>query len=140
MLDLVKFDTQHIMDIETMFDFPLSARKAFENKSDVDGYTLMDGDEIIVCGGVHMMWEGVGEGWLVMSKNAYDKPITVARYTDRLFDTIMDDNAMWRVQASVHTNDAQSVRFAEWLGFEIEGVMKKFGPDGTNYFRMARVM
>lgn len=140
MLDLVKFETKHIMDIETMFDFPLSARKAFEHKSDVDGYTLMDGEEIVVCGGVHMMWTGVGEGWLVMSKNAYEKPVTVARYTQRLFDTIMNDNAIWRIQASVHTSDEQSVKFAEWLEFEIEGVMKKFGPDGANYYRMARVM
>jgi RimJ/RimL family protein N-acetyltransferase len=140
MLDLVKFDTKHIMNIDTMFDFNVSARRAFEGKSGVDGYTLIEDDEVIVCGGVHMMWTGVGEGWLVMSKHAYDKPITVARYTQRLFDTIMGDNAMWRVQASVHTNDEQSVKFAEWLGFEIEGVMKKFGPDGTNYFRMARVM
>ena len=140
MLDLVKFDTRHIMDINTAFEFSALARQAFENKAEVHGYTLLDGEEIIVCGGVHMMWTGVGEGWLVMSKEAYEKPITVARYTHRLFDTIMGDNAMWRVQASVHTNDEQSVRFAEWLGFEIEGVMKKFGPDGTNYFRMARVM
>ena len=140
MLDLVKFETRHIMDINTAFDFSVSARRAFESNAEVHGYTLLDGEEIIVCGGVHMMWTGVGEGWLVMSKEAYEKPITVARYTQRLFDTIMGDNAMWRVQASVHTNDEQSVRFAEWLGFEIEGVMKKFGPDGTNYFRMARVM
>lgn len=140
MLNLVEFETSHIMDIETAFDFPVSARQAFDNKSEVIGYTLMDDGTVIVCGGVNMMWNGVGEGWLVMSKHAYDRPITVARYTDKLFETIMDDNAMWRVQASVHTNDAQSVKFAEWLGFENEGVMNKFGPDGTNYYRMARVM
>jgi hypothetical protein len=31
------------------------------------------------------------------------------------------------------------VRFIGWLGFENEGLMRKFGLDGTDYYRYARV-
>ena len=86
------------------------------------------------------MWNGVGEGWLVMSTKAYEMPITVARCTVKLFKTIMENNDLWRIQASVHSGDNQSLRYAEWMGFENEGIMKKFGPDGSDYYRFARVV
>jgi RimJ/RimL family protein N-acetyltransferase len=51
----------------------------------------------------------------------------------------MHEAQVQRVQASVHAEDGQAVRFARWLGFENEGLMKKYGPDGSDYYRMARV-
>ena len=35
--------------------------------------------------------------------------------------------------------DEKAVRFIKWLKFEEEGIMKKFGPDGVDYFRYAWV-
>jgi hypothetical protein len=35
--------------------------------------------------------------------------------------------------------DDRAYRFAEWLGFENEGIMRKYGVDGGDYYRMARV-
>jgi len=36
--------------------------------------------------------------------------------------------------------DPEAIRFARWMGFEDEGIMYKFGPDGSDYYRMARVL
>jgi hypothetical protein len=33
----------------------------------------------------------------------------------------------------------QAIRFAEFLGFEKEGLMKKFGPEGSDYIVMGRI-
>ena len=52
---------------------------------------------------------------------------------------MQDDASLKRIQASVHTNDQQAIRYVEWLGFENEGLMKKYGPDGSDYYRFARV-
>jgi RimJ/RimL family protein N-acetyltransferase len=52
---------------------------------------------------------------------------------------VQEDNDLQRIQASVHANDKQAIRYVEWLGFENEGLMKKFGPDGSDYYRFARV-
>lgn len=139
MLEVIKFHPSHLFAIETMFSFDDVSRKAMSNHTVAGGYTLCEGETIIGCGGVHKMWHGNGEGWLLMSTHAYKMPKTVARYTYRLFDTIMADNNLWRIQASVHATDEQSIRFAEWMGFENEGLMKKFGPDGSDYYRFARV-
>jgi hypothetical protein len=31
------------------------------------------------------------------------------------------------------------IRFAKWLGLQEEGVMVQYGPDKTNYYRMAKI-
>ena len=140
MLKLVTFEGGHILEVETDYDFPMSARKAIGEHSVLDGYSLMDGDKIVACAGVSVMWEGVAEGWLVMSKHASKYPVSIARYTEGLFDDIMKRNGLWRIQASVNASDVTSVKFAHWLGFEYEGIMRKFAPDGADYFRYARLM
>ena len=139
MLELVKFESGHILEVETDFDFPTSARKSISEYSLTDGYSLKNGETIVACAGVSIMWKGVAEGWLIMSRHAYKYPVSIARYTEGLFDGIMERNELRRIQASVNCNDVKSVKFADWLGFEYEGIMKNFGPDGADYFRYARV-
>lgn len=138
MYKLVPFTEEHVFCIETDYDFPLSARAAFKNHELIRGYTLFHGDDVIACAGVHILWDGVAEGWIIMSKAAYDSPKTIARYTDRLFNDIMTENNLWRIQASVAETDIRALRFARWLDFKDEGLMEKYGPDGSNYRRVAR--
>ena len=75
----------------------------------------------------------------MVSKHAHKCPRAVARYADNAFDVIIGATNLKRVQASVHAEDHQAVRFARWMGFENEGLMKKYGPDGSDYYRMARI-
>jgi len=140
MPDVIPFIEEHIYELETEFEFSEAARKAIGSYGLMDGYTLLDGDDVLACAGVSVMWEGVAEGWIVLSKKARKHKVSVARYTDALFDDIMRDNNLWRIQASIHTTDEKAIRFAQWLEFEYEGIMRKFGPDGSDYFRYARVM
>lgn len=139
MLNIVEYEQRHIEEIETAFDFCAAARGKFRNGQDVVGYTLVDGEKIVATAGIHIMWPGVGEGWLIMSKHAVEYGRSVARYAYRGFDSIMADNGLHRVQASVSSLDPEAVRFARWMGFENEGIMEKFGPDGSDYYRMARI-
>jgi hypothetical protein len=44
-----------------------------------------------------------------------------------------------RIASEPHVDDDRAYRFAEWLGFENEGIMRKYGVDGGDYYRMARV-
>jgi RimJ/RimL family protein N-acetyltransferase len=66
-------------------------------------------------------------------------PFSAAKYSSLLLDHVQEDTDLQRIQASVHTRDKQAIRYVEWLGFENEGLMKKFGPDGSDYYRFARV-
>ena len=139
MLDVTMFQRSDVDEIDLGYSFESAYRESFKSHSNVVGLTGRRNGDIIVMGGVHVLWQGVGEGWIMVSKHAYKTPITVARYADEFFDVIMHEAQVQRVQASVHAEDSQAVKFAKWLGFENEGLMKKYGPDGSDYYRMARV-
>jgi len=49
------------------------------------------------------------------------------------------NNNIWRLQTAVKANFKLGIRFAEWLGLQQEGLMKQYGPDGTDYYRMAKL-
>ena len=43
------------------------------------------------------------------------------------------------MHANVKADWMEAIRFAEFLGFEKEGLMKKFGPEGSDYLVMGRI-
>lgn len=139
MLRIVPFDTGLINSIETDFEFPESMRAAFEKGGQVVGYAIMGERDVVAVGGIHEMWPGVGEGWVILSRHAPKWKLSLARYAKTLFSSILATTGLHRVQASIHMGDPEAIRFATWMGFENEGIMYKFGPDGSDYYRMARV-
>tara|TARA_R100001086_G_C11655628_1_gene208666 strand:+ start:102 stop:524 length:423 start_codon:yes stop_codon:yes gene_type:complete len=140
MLRVVPFNPGLISSIETDFEFPESMRAAFDNGQQVVGYAVLGKDDVVAVGGIHEMWPGVGEGWVILSKHAPKWKLSLARYAKTLFGSILATTNLHRVQASIHMKDPDAIRFARWMGFEHEGVMYKFGPDGSDYYRMAKVI
>ena len=52
---------------------------------------------------------------------------------------IIKEQELVRIQAAVRADWPEAQRFAEFLGLENEGLMRKYGPDGSDYFRFAKV-
>jgi len=139
MLRLQPFEQKHLEQINLGYDMPQQAKDSFMRGTKVNGMTLFDEDTILGFGGVHILWKGVGECWLMLSTEGKLKPRTVAKYTLKLFDDIMSEDSLERIQASVAAADPKAIAFAKWLGFEVEGLMKKYGPEGGDYYRLARI-
>lgn len=99
----------------------------------VDGY-------VIASAGIKPLWKGVGEGWFVASDNMPKKKLSVIKLIRENFDSMIQENNLVRVQAGVRADWLEAKRFAEFLGFEHEGIMRKYGPDGQDYLRMARII
>jgi len=139
MLSIKRFEKEDLEMIETNFHFPESSKAAMMKESCISAYTALLESKVFMIGGVYGLWKDVGEAWFIMSSIAYDKPFAAAKYSSILLDHVQEDAKLQRIQASVHTNDKQAIRYVEWLGFENEGLMKKYGPDGSDYYRFARV-
>lgn len=140
MLEVIKFNPKHISQIETNFALPKSMKETFESEGNVDAFTVMNGNKVIALGGVHTLWNGVGEGFCILSKHTGKWQTSVARYAKTMFEGIIHNNGLHRVQASINESDPEAIRFARWLGFKDEGMMLKYGPDGSNYYRMSMVL
>ena len=103
-------------------------------------YTLVHNGHIICCAGILTLWEGVGEAWFVASHHIHKNSRPFIRFAKKdVMEPVVDKNNLWRVQATVKVGWGTALRFAEFMGFHTEGVMRQYGPDKGDYFRVARL-
>ena len=93
----------------------------------------------IFAAGMKMIWGQVAEGWVIATQDVWNHPLSVAKAIKKDFARIAKENNIARVQTSIRKDFEQGQRFAEWLGLENEGLMRKFGFDGTDQYRYARI-
>jgi hypothetical protein len=99
---------------------------------------MIDGKPIFAAG-MKIIWNGVAEGWVLATKDALDHPIAVAKAIKKDFARIAKENNINRVQSAVRANYTTGLKFAKWLGLEEEGLMRKFGFDGSDQYMYARL-
>ena len=93
----------------------------------------------IFAAGMKMVWGRVAEGWVIATSEIWKNPLSVARAIKKDFARVAKEHNIERVQTAIRKDFKQGQRFAEWLGLENEGLMKKFGFDGTDQYRYARI-
>lgn len=98
-------------------------------------WSLLDGDEVIACGGIVILWPGVGEAWTVMGEKVKDYPLAVAK---ALREGI-ERSGLRRIQATVRIDDGKARKLIGLCGFKPEGILEGFGPDGADFVSYARV-
>lgn len=103
-------------------------------------FTGLVNDKPIAAGGVFHLWDGVAEGWVLASKEIYKYPIFCAKHIKRRTEIIIKANNIKRLQTSVKADCDVAVRFAKWMGLKEEGLMKSYGPDGSDFIRFAKVI
>jgi hypothetical protein len=144
--EIVPYEKEHGDDI---IEFGMNSKlmeadaSYTENRLDMAipglSYTLLLDYFPILAGGIYPLWDGVAEGWVLTSKRVFDHKIKAASSVKKRLDLLCTNNKIWRLQTSVKEEFTTGVRFAEWLGLKKEGLMKMYGPDKTNYYRMAKI-
>ena len=103
-------------------------------------FTGLVNDKPIAAGGVFHLWDGVAEGWVLATKDIYKYPVFCAKHIKQRTEIILQANKIKRLQTSVKANCDVALRFAKWLGLKEEGLMKQYGPDGSDFIRFARII
>ena len=123
-----------LMDIDASFK---------ENRIDFAmaglAFTLLDNNVPICSGGIIPTWMGNAQGWVLSSKRIFRNKIKAARLIKERTDLLCANNKIWRLQTAVKADFKIGIRFAEFLGFNKEGLMVGYGPDKTDYYLMARI-
>ena len=122
-------------DMMTFLNFP--DKKAVANNL-VNGpsFTGISEEGIIACGGVLVLWKGVGEAWVITSPLVNLYPLTFAKIVKRKLKQIIIDNNLERVQTVVDKEHIISREWVKWMGFTYEGPMRKY-IGGRNFIRYA---
>ena len=93
---------------------------------------------IVCCFGIRLFWEGSGEVWAIFCRDI--RKYARAHYYVRFYleETIEEYN-LTRVQARARTDFPEAIRYLEYLGFERECLMRKFGPSRKDYYSYVRI-
>ena len=65
--------------------------------------------------------------------------VSLVRACRIFFDDLIENKGFYRVQIVVDCNNDSAYQFAKAIGFEVEGIMRKVGPDRANHFLMSRI-
>ena len=103
-------------------------------------YTYISDGEILCCFGVQLLWQGVGELWMMPSDNDDMFLISHMSKISELIDIIIKDFSLNRLQIQVTVPNERTLCFVKSIGFEIEGTLKNYGPEGNDYFMLARTV
>jgi len=100
--------------------------------------TAFYGSQPVACFGFVPIWTGVGEAWLIADDKARSKPLGMSKFGRAFFDILQISYELHRVQIAVRTSDTRAHKWALFLGFKEEGIMRRYGPDGADHYIMAR--
>lgn len=111
---------QHLTDIEKS-----GYSRTFFNKE----------GEVIACVAAIEKWPGRAEAWAVVSEKASIHVFSLSKGMKNLLDNL----PFTRVEAVVADNFGKGCRLVRILGFELEGHLKKYFPNGTGVFLYSRI-
>jgi hypothetical protein len=145
-LSLVRMKPEHVMwlklkepELTYERDMP-DMRKYITETADYNrSWSATDRGKVFLCFGIRPAWTGVGEAWLLPGNNISDHAISVTRYARNLFTELLQNGEYARIHIAVRADNDIALKFAKALGFEVEGVMRNFGPDGVDSYMMARI-
>jgi RimJ/RimL family protein N-acetyltransferase len=102
-------------------------------------FTGLINDKVIAAAGMKRIWGNVAEGWFIAKNDVWNYPITIAKAVKQNIDYLATSNNIKRLQTAVRSDFGIGIRFAKWLGFINEGLMKSYGFDGSDHYRFARI-
>ena len=95
-------------------------------KEAVEAYTgYIDGD-IFAIGGLNILWEGVGEVWVIGSPTVPKYKFAYVRAVKFYLKYFREKYKLKRVQAQIVADYDMLKRFAEKLGFKYEGTLHNY--------------
>jgi hypothetical protein len=145
-LDLIEFkkDHAHLMVNALMNDPMVQLDDKYHEQLDgleVPGmsFTAVKDNKIICSGGVIPVWDKVFEGWVMGSHLIWQNRISAAKIIKKGMEFLIQENNIVRLQTAVKKDFYLGHRFAQWLGMEKEGIMKKY-QNNEDYIRFARII
>ena len=124
-----------LMEIDAGFE----DNHIYNYSTEGNAYTMFVNGKPVFSIGIVILWSGVAEGWVLASQNIFELKFLAAKTMKELTDDMCKKNKIKRLQTSVKADFKLGVRFATWLGLEIEGLKKGYGPDGSDYYQLGKI-
>jgi hypothetical protein len=114
---------------------PRWAFEKFPGTSGVLGTQMQSVGEVMAIGGIEPIWTGRAMAFIFISRNAGPH----FRSVHKVVRSFLDNAPFRRIEASVDVGFAEGARWMKMLGFELEGYMRAYRPDGSDMLLYAKV-
>lgn len=91
------------------------------------------------CFGSVSIWKGLEEMWCLLEERARKYPLAMTKIAIAYRDYRVIAGNLRRLQLNVRCSDQRAFRWAKAIGFELEAKMRRYGPDGSDFYLMSRV-
>lgn len=102
-------------------------------------WTMKAAGKPVACGGFVEIGYGVAMVWVIASDGVRGHGRKFCRFARRATRIACEEMGWHRVQAAVRADRREYQRWAELMGFEREGVLRKAAPDKSDLCLYARV-
>tara|TARA_B100000470_G_scaffold200007_1_gene171383 strand:- start:172 stop:639 length:468 start_codon:yes stop_codon:yes gene_type:complete len=94
---------------------------------------------LLGAGGIFPIWDGLGEAWVLPSTTVQNHKRMFVKLIRENMERMGDEFAFRRIQATARADAPKARRFLEFLGFEREGLLRAYGPDGADHILFAKI-
>jgi hypothetical protein len=102
------------------------------------GFGLEEG-KLHGIAGSYRQWEGSAQLWAVFGKNSCECPISLTKVCEALIGYAVKKQNLKRVSLTVRADYEEGNKFARFLKFEHEGLMRNFLPGAVDANLYARI-
>lgn len=146
-MQLVPFVREHLVDLAEDDEGNPGRQLVGDWKSMVDrsiapelSWSGIHNGHLVGCGGIIPIWDGVAECWLVGGWRLGTHKLSAVRALTATLARQVKEQQLRRLQAVVRADWDEAVRFVEFLRFEREGLLRGYGPDGSDHYVYARII
>jgi len=83
------------------------------------------------------IWKGLDEGWFLVDEATRRYGVSMTKVAKKWIALKFQKDSLNRLQITVRCDDDRAYKWAKCLGFQTDGVMRRFGPDGSDFYLMA---
>lgn len=101
-------------------------------------WTAIGRGKVVACYGLRQIWPHMVECWFIPGEGLENHARTTLVGARATLAQAFEDYDISRMQIYVKDQHMVALRFAKALHFEVECKLRKFGPEGADYYSMAR--
>jgi RimJ/RimL family protein N-acetyltransferase len=98
-------------------------------------WTGVDEDKVIGVAGLHPIWDNRALAWAIISRDAGAHFVQIHKQTL----SFLNNSPFRRIEATVDVGFDQGHRWIKMLGFELEGYLRAYRPDGEDQILYSRI-
>lgn len=101
--------------------------------------TIRDDDEVLAIVGIVLQSPGHGDAWAVVAKDLKNRGFMLTKGVRYLIRWAEEHGKLRRIGILVVPDCRRHIVWAKRLGFQLEGTVRKYGPNGEDFLLMSRI-